>query len=319
MYDISIIAYNGFQSSALFGLSELFDLANARLKLKCQDNFFNVFFTTSQGQPVYDYLYRPIKNITGKIAGIKNCDAVIFLGTMPCYEKDLSINFLSKEEIDWIKEKKSKETLIASMLSGTFLLAEAGILEGREFSLYKPYTNTFTRKHPDLSPDQFIFTTKDEYLLTGPTITSWLNIGIEVIKDALGNDAEELLSDLSIMHAPSEVYKRNNTPASCNNKFLLTIKDIIEKPENTNITINQLASMLSISERTLGRKIKYHTNKSSKQFIDDIRIEKACRLLKKTDKQIKEIAFLCGYKSDFVFRRAFIRKVGICPSEYKSN
>ncbi len=315
MYTVVIVVSDRFQRSALSGLCELFHLTNFLLKKKRGKSTFNVVIASLDGKIVQDHLSQKISNIILRMTDLKHCDSIIFLGTMPSYEKDLSVNLLNKIQKDWIIQNHNKSTLIASMFSGTFFLAEAGILNNKKFNLYTEHKIVFSQKHSFLKPNSSTYIHRDKNIVTSSGIMSWLDISIEIIDDALGEEANILLSELSI-HGSSQKTSRKK-PLKKANTFLSKAQNIIMDTENINITPQKLASLMPVSERTLARRIKQYTDKTPKQLIDDFRIEKACKLLATTDKQIKEIAFLSGYNSDIAFRRSFTKKMKINPSKYR--
>ncbi|WP_227554565.1 AraC family transcriptional regulator [Acinetobacter baumannii] len=89
------------------------------------------------------------------------------------------------------------------------------------------------------------------------------------------------------------------------------------KYTNPNISLEELAEKLNISERTLYRKVKKLTNESPKDLITRFKIEKACYLLENNNLSIKIIAQNCGYSEDTAFRKAFTKILNMNPLEYR--
>ncbi len=318
MYKIVIVAYERFQPSALSSLRELFHVSNQVLSTlnKNKTKAFEIIHASLDGRPVCDHLGTREESISRKMSDIEQCDAVIFLGTTPSYEKDLTRTFLSSTDKNWIQQKLEENTLISSILSGTFLLAEAGVLNEQAFTLCPNHRVSFCKKHPELSPQNFRRTIKSNNVLTGYIMRCWLDIGVEIIKDTLNE--EEACQLLDALYIPHRIDKAPKQQSICKmSQFLINLNKLIENTENLNINSKKLADMLAMSERTLSRKARLHTNKTPKQLIDDIKIKKSCQFLTQTDKQIKEIAYLTGYSSDTAFRRNFVREMGICPTEYR--
>lgn len=81
-------------------------------------------------------------------------------------------------------------------------------------------------------------------------------------------------------------------------------------------SIDQMASELAVSRAQLFRKLKAANGQTPKEFIDEQRMTLACQLLSTTDRTISDISWACGYSDASNFRRAFIRRFGITPSEY---
>lgn len=81
-------------------------------------------------------------------------------------------------------------------------------------------------------------------------------------------------------------------------------------------SVDQMASELAVSRAQLFRKLKAANGQTPKDFIDEQRMALACQLLRTTDRTISDIGWACGYSDASNFRRAFVRRFGITPSEY---
>lgn len=108
------------------------------------------------------------------------------------------------------------------------------------------------------------------------------------------------------------------TSASINtsNKIDLAIA-YIHKNISEKLTVNNIAKEVNISSSHFAKLFKDYTNKTPIEFITKIRIEKAKRLLKLSDKNLTEIAFDCGFSSSSYFSHTFIESVQLTPSEYR--
>lgn len=120
----------------------------------------------------------------------------------------------------------------------------------------------------------------------------------------------------------AEKYATNNaTPFQTGNKFSFierAEKYILDNIRNEQLDINMLAKELNISRSSLHRKIKTDTNQSSTEFIRDIRLKYAIRLMNDNTYNMDEIAVLTGFNSTSWFNRCFKQKYGKTPKEYKN-
>lgn len=92
---------------------------------------------------------------------------------------------------------------------------------------------------------------------------------------------------------------------------------IIKKNYNTELTREGLATMIQMNPDYLGKMFKKHTGKSIKEYINEVRIDKACEAIVKTDLKIIEIAFSVGFESLTTFNRVFNMKTGESPTQYR--
>ena len=91
---------------------------------------------------------------------------------------------------------------------------------------------------------------------------------------------------------------------------------VIENHLKPDFSVTKLYSIMSVNKTTLFRNIKKHCNQKPKEFIEDIKLEKAMLLLNKKSK-IKEVAYESGFQDYRCFSRRFKKKYGYNPSTYK--
>ncbi|MCK4751225.1 MAG: response regulator, partial [Bacteroidales bacterium] len=102
--------------------------------------------------------------------------------------------------------------------------------------------------------------------------------------------------------------------------FINRVKDLIEKDlEDPELNVNKLSEKINLSSTQLYRKIKAVTGQSSVDFIKDYRLTKSAALLKSSDRSVKEICFMTGFKSPSYFVKCFKVKFGSTPREFASN
>jgi len=87
---------------------------------------------------------------------------------------------------------------------------------------------------------------------------------------------------------------------------------------NSDLSITAIARQLAVSERTLYRKLTPVIHTTPKQYVINRRIEKACKLLRETNLQINEIAFLCGFNDEHAFRVAFRKIMKKNATDYRN-
>ncbi len=320
MYTITLIACDKFQRSAFSGIREFFESVNSNAEKIIGKKIFNLLLASKDGQQVQDNLARPTRSIAYKVTDISSCNAIIFLGSTKLYSIKELKGSLDTSARHWLTKQNNKNTLIASIFSATFILAEANILSNKSFAICHTHQKEFSHRYPHLNPNTSGSIIIDSNIYTGCTIASWLEISIQIVKQLLNDEAESILPNLptSIFTTPSGRQINNQRKTEIYTpEFIKKVTKIVNNDKNSNIKIKRLASLMFISERTLSRKIKEYTNNTPKIFLDNIRIAKACELLKTTEKSIKEITFLSGFNSSISFRRSFKKKMKKNPSEYR--
>lgn len=100
---------------------------------------------------------------------------------------------------------------------------------------------------------------------------------------------------------------------------LLQVIDFVERHSAEEDITDEICHYIGMSEKTLYRFLKSHTNLTLKELIVSTKIDKALFYLTKTDKPISVIAQECGFKCDKTFYRVFKNKIGVTPTEYRQN
>ena len=97
------------------------------------------------------------------------------------------------------------------------------------------------------------------------------------------------------------------------------IAAIEQQMDNSEFSNEIFSEMMNMSQSTLYRKLKSLTGMSLNEFIRDIRIKKACMLLRHSDLRIAEIAYMVGFTDPKYFREIFKKKKGMTPKEYQES
>ena len=102
------------------------------------------------------------------------------------------------------------------------------------------------------------------------------------------------------------------------NKFIEQVESIVlSNLADENFGANNLASLLGLSTSQALRKIKSNTGKSATQYIRELRLKEAAKLIEKTDLTFAEISYKTGFGSPSYFNRMFLKQYGITPSDFK--
>ena len=93
----------------------------------------------------------------------------------------------------------------------------------------------------------------------------------------------------------------------------------MEKNYNEEISLIKIAEIANLTPTSFCRMFKLKTKKSFVEYLNEIRVSNACKLLIETDMGIAEIAYKCGYKAASNFNQLFKKIIGTTPKEYRKN
>lgn len=325
MTTIVILCVNNALPSGLMGINDLLALSSLHFVQQTNDKALTkvewkpkVILANYYGKPITDGHGR-VFEVDSDLASIQQCDVVLVPGFIPNGEGHPSQPITDQHTQSWLKARYKQGTLMCGSCSGVFALGEAGILNNRRCTttwwLHDELKERFPRTNAQWASELI----DDNGIITAGGPLSWVTITLHVIKKLAGIEAAKVVADFSVVDAipkSQNLYIPEGYQTS-KNPFLAKAEYAIRKAHYQAISTGGLANVMSVSERTLNRKLKELTGETPKVFIDGVRISHACTLLISTQKSVKDIALSLGYSDDTVFRRIFKQKMKITPSSYQ--
>jgi transcriptional regulator GlxA family with amidase domain len=208
---------------------------------------------------------------------------------------------------------------IGSVCSGTFLLARAGLLDGRRATTHWAACERFRQMFPAVRLEPDALYVQDGDLWTSAGVTT----GIDMALAMVGGDHGALLAAkvarqlVVYSHRPGHQSQFSSlldaqTRATVEFAGLIDwVQARLEQP----IRIAEMAAEMGMSERSFLRKFKEATGEPPSKYLDRLRIEKA-RVLLAAGASIKQTTLQVGFQSEAAFRSAFTARIGVSPSHY---
>ncbi len=230
------------------------------------------------------------------------------------------IGRVPEEIIDWISLHHKKDVLIGSSCTGTFLLAETGLLNGKTATTNLKFSRYFQKLYPDvnLKPERIL--TEDGGFICAGAATSYMDLCIYLIEkfgyaELAAICAKALLMEPRRSQSPYFIfdYQKHHT-----DNIVKKAQYFMEKKFTESISVESLAADLGLSQRHFMRRFKMATGDSPLLYLQRIRIESAKLLLEKTMQSIDEITQQVGYEDPNSFRKLFKKNTGLSPNEYRN-
>jgi transcriptional regulator GlxA family with amidase domain len=221
---------------------------------------------------------------------------------------------------EWIHDRHHRGTEIAALCTGTFVLAETGLLEGRLATTNWIYARVFRERYPrvNLKPERMM--TRDAGLICTGNVSAFYNLALYMI-ETFGNRtlstlcAKSLLVD--VRRTTQSSYIVFNAYRGHGDRGILKAQDYMESHLTENISMEDLARHVGISPRQFIRRFKKATGESPLNYLQLMRIEKAKTLLETGDVTVEEITQAIGYENSSTFRKLFKSSTGISAREYR--
>lgn len=236
---------------------------------------------------------------------------------------DIDSDYLKQHQAfyPWLQKQYNGGAMIVGVLTGTYLMAEAGLLEGLRATTHWHYANDFRRRYPrvDLKAEMMQTSDKGCYCCAG--VNASLDSSIYLIQLYCGPSIAQLCERHCLMGTRRD-YQRL-TVDTIERKLhqdtrILDIQNWVEVHYAEPIGINELTARFGFSTRNLTRRFKAATGVSLQTYIQEYRLEIAKALLEDLSLSIQQICFKVGYESLTAFGRRFKAYTGSSASEYRS-
>ena len=227
------------------------------------------------------------------------------------------------ELMDWIRRQYKEGSTLYSACSGSVMLAETGLLDGREATSHWGYQDLFSKRYPKVHfrPEpNLVFADAAGRIVTAGGTTSWHDLAIHIIArhgspgEALRIAKVYLLKWHGEGQLPYAALVRSNPHAD---SVVRSCEQWLGEHYRETGTIKQVVERANIPERTLKRRFKAATGSTLIEYLQNLRIEEAKRLLESGQQPVDEISVDVSYEDPSFFRRLFKRRTGLTPSQYR--
>ncbi len=227
----------------------------------------------------------------------------------------------SKPFFDWLHFQYTNGVNICSICTGTFLLAESGILNGQECTTHWKYISHFKNKFPniDILKNRLFVVNKNLYTSAG--VSSGIDLALYILENQFGSKfATNIAKEVVIYFRRSEsdpqlsifLQYRNHLDSRIHNA-----QDFIVKHLSVTFTINDISEIVNMSKRNLTRLFKKTTGITIGAYLEKLKVDRAIHLLSEKHK-VETVAQLCGFKSSNQLRTLLKKHKGILPTDISS-
>lgn len=223
--------------------------------------------------------------------------------------------------IAFVRRMAPRVDRIAAICTGSLILAEAGLLNGRRASTHWFWCPTLRDDYPDVTVDADAIYVRDGNVWTSAGVTSGMDLALALVEDDLGHEVALQVARFSVMYmirpggqsqfSAHLVAQRAEDPA-----INATLAFILEKPSDP-LTVTSLAARAGLSERTFARRFKDEAGLTPASYVETVRVQAARVALETSPLGIETIAREAGFQTAERMRRAFQRHMGVSASEYR--
>lgn len=301
MQRIGFLIYPGFQIMSLAPAS-VFEFANVTLK---RANY-EISIVSESGGLVASSLGAPIQT---EAIGTQSFDTLLIAGA-------IGVPTATSSFLDIVRNAPRISRRVASICTGTFLLAEAGLLEGRHATTHWVAAHQLKQAHAEVIVDEDRIFIVDGNIWTSAGMSAGIDLALSMVEKDLGAElARKVAQKLVIYHRRTGGQSQFSTllelePKSDRIQNALTYaKSHLRSP----LSVEELAAAAHLSPRQFSRSFTAETGQSPAKAVEHLRVEAARLMMEQTRHSIEIIAREVGFADRERMRRAFLRMFGQSP------
>jgi transcriptional regulator GlxA family with amidase domain len=316
---IGFVLFDRALALNLNGPAEAFSVANHLLPR--EESGYDLVFLSEAGGLVRTSCGLAVETQALESVSLSALDTLIVVGGMEAW------TFTSDAQlVQWIGRASQVARRTCSICNGAFLLAAAGLLDGRRVVTHWCEVDRLKAKYPNVHVELDPIYLRDDTIWTSAGMTAGIDLALALIEDDHGRRvslsvAKDLVVFLqrpggqaqfsSVLAAQTRL---GTTPPVAK---LADLPTWITNNLNADLSVDGLAEAVAMSPRTFARNFARWHGGTPAKLVQELRVEAACRHLEDGDTDIKQIADICGFGDEERMRRAFLRCLGIPPSAYR--
>jgi transcriptional regulator GlxA family with amidase domain len=228
---------------------------------------------------------------------------------------------LQSEFLTWLRKQAHDAPRFGSVCNGAFVLARAGLLDGKQVTTHWADARRLADEFPEtnVQPDRIFV--RDGRLFTSAGVTAGIDLCLSLVAEDWGHELAVRVAKRLVVYIQREGGQSQYSPylgaRQSQDPIVGKVLQYVTEHITDTLSIEQLASAVSVSRRTFSRLFAKYTNITPSAFVEQVRVDAARKLLEETDAPLKTVAFDCGFHSAAHMRTTFSRRIKVTPQQYR--
>ena len=223
--------------------------------------------------------------------------------------------------VAWIERAAARARRVASVCNGAFLLAEAGLLDGRRATTHWAAGEELRRRYPSVAVDTDPIFIRDGHVYTSAGVTAGMDLALALVEEDLGREtalevARWLVLFVKRPGGQSQFSAQLSSQLAERHPLRELQAYVVEHPA-ADLSVPALAERAHMSERNFARAFRREVGMTPGAYVEAVRVDRARMLLETSDSPVEAVARECGFGTVETMRRAFARRVRVSPSDYR--
>jgi transcriptional regulator GlxA family with amidase domain len=225
--------------------------------------------------------------------------------------------------VEWLQSMHAQGSLVCSACSGSLLLAETGLLDGRIATSHWALDQVFKRVFPKVTLRldlEMIIDEHDDRVVMSGAAAAWHDLAMYLVARFAGPATASAVAKFFMMHwhaGGQAPYRRFTEALGHGDAAVLRAQSWLRSHWAGAHPVEGMAAAAALPDRSFARRFRKATGCSPIEYVQRLRVEHAKQALEETDEPVDEICRRCGYEDASFFRRVFKRMTALTPAGYR--
>ncbi|WP_183084534.1 GlxA family transcriptional regulator [Chryseobacterium sp. 7] len=315
--NIVLLALPQVQLLDIAGPLDVFTAANRFLSSHSHDGGYRVYLVSGTSEKVICSSSGMSLSCSHNIYDIDfPVDTLLVAGTTLCV-----LDKISPDLYHYLRNVKPEVRRLGSVCVGAFVLAKAGLLDGKQVTTHWKFADTLQKSYPKLEVNVNPFFICDKPVYTSGGVSSGMDLALALLEEDFGKPLATEVARHLVLHL-----KRSGIQSQFGNvlpeyevmsPFTKDVRDLLKDKLGEIITVEYMADSLNMSTRNFSRVFVKESGMTPGKFLEKMRLDQAKNMLEYTDMSVDMIADKCGFSSSVSLRRIFLKNISLSPAQYR--
>ncbi len=312
---IVILAFPGVQPLDVVGPHEVFACANQVCAAAGRPQPYDVAVYSADGAPVVTESGLQFAT-TALPSATRRLDTLVLPGGNGVFAAadDAAL-------VRWVATAALASRRVATVCTGSFLAAKAGLLDGRRVTTHWARADRLQADHPDVQVDPDPIYVRDGNLWSSAGVTAGIDLCLALVEDDLGHEVAQTIARWLVMFLRRPGGQTQfATPVwapRAERSTVRAVQALVESAPGGDHRVPTMAAAAAMSERHFSRVFAEEVGETPARYVERVRLEAARHELETTADTVDVIATRCGFGTAETMRRAFHRRLRVAPDAYR--
>jgi transcriptional regulator GlxA family with amidase domain len=228
----------------------------------------------------------------------------------------------SPELLKWLRQRAPHIRRIASICTGAFILAGAGLLDGHRVATHWLWCDVLQSRYKDLTVERDPIFIKEGKIYTTAGVTAGIDLSLALVEEDLGHAVAAEIARILVLflRRPGGQSQYSTLLAQQESLEDARMRDLpawVKAHLNRKLDVQDLAKAAAMSPRTFIRQFKAQFDTTPARWVQSLRVEAAMLHLEDRNMSLSKVARNTGFRDEQALRRALLQQIGLTPKQYR--